>query len=412
MKKIFFTFYFIASQVYAAPVLEILPSSASPIALALHGHTYLTYTVKNKTPIPINRITIDPNHQISLDVETNVDSKLCDEIILKPGATCSFTIKIQAIDTPAQFKLMPKVCAFNNKLCAVPTTGQQVNVSISEKLSSTAMPRPYAGSYYPIYNSGTGQWLPPDQPPFPPFNEVSTLLVAFAHAYPQGNGAVFSYETGQPEEPARLALLTKIARSNNPHIRILISLGWDKNDWTYINSDYVNHANIFVPSVINFIRSTQLDGMDIDDESIGEGSGTISQAHFDGVIANLRNALNYAALKDGKPYYLTITPAGNNQGGGIEGTQVDAQNVNSFDLINIQTYFGSDFSERFYQALLALGYPSSQIANGVNSEADCNTSYPPYVGFAGLFNWNMTADSICGAYNNTKHIADLVHYPN
>lgn len=173
----------------------------------------------------------------------------------------------------------------------------------------------------------------------PPFSKVSALFVAFAHTYPYQNGALFTYEAGQPSEPSRLALLVKTARAANPNVKIIISLGWGKNDWSYINNDYIHHANIFVPSVIQFIRTNQLDGLDIDDESIGSSTGSISQEHFDGVIANLRNALNIASLQDKKPYYLTITPAGNNtEPGSIVGTQISKLNSKSFDLINIQSY--------------------------------------------------------------------------
>ena len=104
----------------------------------------------------------------------------------------------------------------------------------------------------------------------------------------------------------RLALLSQIARSVNPDIKIIISLGWGKNDWDYINQDYINRANLFVPSVIQFIRSNKLDGIDIDNEEIGGTSGSISQTNFDGVIANLRNALNYASLLSHILHFLTI----------------------------------------------------------------------------------------------------------
>lgn len=192
----------------------------------------------------------------------------------------------------------------------------------------------------------------------------------------------------------------------------MISLGWGKDDWTFINNDYVNHANIFVPSVIQFIRANNLDGLDIDDESIGDDSGSISQVNFDGVIANLRNALNNASIQDGRSYYLTITPAGNNEEpGGIEGTQVDSINARSFDLINIQSYFSTQWSTDFFNGLMAIGYPKKQIANGIDVEkTHCNPIFPPYIGLAGMFNWDMTGDSICSNYANTKTLADMVGY--
>jgi|GEM_PF-6088573 len=179
-------------------------------------------------------------------------------------------------------------------------------------------PTPYAGTFYPIYNSGVGQWLPPTEST--PFDKVSAIFAAFAHAYPKNNGAILDFEAGQPNEPANLALLVNAAKKKNPRIKVLISLGWDKNDWTYISNDYKNNANLFVPSVVAFIRNNNLDGFDIDDENIGGTTGNITQQDFDAVIFNLRQALDQAAAQDNKTYYLTISPAGDNQPGGIEGT--------------------------------------------------------------------------------------------
>jgi GH18 family chitinase len=266
-------------------------------------------------------------------------------------------------------------------------------------MSRAAFPTPYAGTYYPIYNSGVNQYIPPT--PDMPFNKVSAIFVAFAHAYPIGgtSAAELLLEEGQPEEPIRLSGLTSVAREVNPGIKILISLGWGKNDWTYISADYTSRANQFPASVVAFIRQYQLDGFDIDDESINGESGSISQPDFDAVIQNLRSALDSASAADGKPYYLTITPAGGS-------TQVDSVNMGCFDLINVQCYGGSlpnDFT--------GLGYPLAQIAWGINTEG-CTPDYPSnsqYQGLAGIFNWTMSADSACN-YKYTQQIASDVGY--
>ncbi|MDP3561304.1 MAG: glycoside hydrolase family 18 protein [Legionellaceae bacterium] len=423
MKKhvIFFTVYcpfaLFVSVAQAAAIIDIIPSSASPIVLSPSGFTYLTYTAKNKTSKALSGITIEPNYGASnVPLKIFLNNNQCGGITLVAGGTCSFIVSIQGLNQFANLTLMPRICGYNGAICSTPVLSDRVSVLATNALPNNTFPTPYAGTYYPIYNSGTGQWLPPDQAPIPPFTEVSAIFVAFAHTYPQGNGAIFTYEEGQPSEPERLTLLSQSARAANPNVKILISLGWGKYDWTYINTDYVNHANIFVPSVVQFIRNNRLDGLDIDDEGIGDddpgGSGTISQANFNGVIANLRNALNTASLQDGKPYYLTITPAGNNQDGGLVGTQVDSQNASSFNLINIQSYYNGDpdFGEDFFNALIAIGYPQGQISNGIDTQPSCTPDYPPYLGLAGMFNWNMTADSVCGDYDNTETIANLVGY--
>ncbi|KTD58177.1 glycosyl hydrolase family 18 [Legionella sainthelensi] len=396
----------------AASIVEITPSSSSPIVMSQTGFTYITYTAKNNTSKILNGLSIDPNYGTKANaLKVTLNNNTCTT--LAAGATCSFIVSLQGINQSTEFTLMPRICAYHGAVCSVPVLNNRIKVTATKTLPGSQFPLPYAGTYYPIYNSGTGQWLPPNQDPIPPFNRVSAIFVAFAHTYAQQNGAVLTYEQGQPDEPARLALLVQSARAGNPNIKILISLGWGKNDWTYINNDFVNRANIFVPSVIQFIRSNHLDGLDIDDESIGESSGSIPQANFDGVIANLRNALNHASLQDGKPYYLTITPAGNNEEpGGLVATQIDTLNAQSFDLINIQSYFGDgDWGDYFFDALVAIGYPKQQIANGIDTqETNCDPDYPPYIGLAGIFNWNMTKDSTCSNYANTITIANMVGY--
>jgi chitinase len=264
-----------------------------------------------------------------------------------------------------------------------------------------AIPTPYAGAYYPIYNSGVGQYLPPTQQM--PFDLVSTLLVAFAHAYPVGStkAAELRLEEGQPDEPTRLPLLIGIARRVNPGIKILISLGWGQNDWTYISDDIVSKTNNFPASVVAFVRQFGLDGFDIDDESIDGSSGTITQEDFDQVVRNLRAALDAASAEDGKPYFLSITPA---DGSG----QVDTANRGCFDLINAQNYGATDPSY-----FTALGYPRNQIAWGVDV-SNCAPAMPSSAdlkGLAGIFQWNMTGDSACSNFEFTKAIAEAVHYP-
>lgn len=270
----------------------------------------------------------------------------------------------------------------------------------------------YAGTYYPIYNSGAGQWIEPTESM--PFDKVSMIFAAFAHAYPQGNGAVLAYEENQPQEPVRLPQLEQVALQKNAQIKILISLGWGKNDWGYIATDYANNANLFVPSVIQFIRDSGVDGLDIDDEDIGvEGeTGNITQPAFDGVIANLRQALDTASSEDNKQYLLTITPAGNNDDtGGLVDTQVDAQNAPMFDLINIQSYFDQKWGKVFLHALKSIDYPPHQIGTGIDTEkSKCAPTFPPYHGLAGLFDWTMSFDSTCDDFKFTKEIARRVGY--
>lgn len=263
---------------------------------------------------------------------------------------------------------------------------------------SNAFPTPYAGSYYPIYNSGTNQYIPPTASM--PFNKISSLFVAFAHAYQIGStsGAQLLLETDQPDEPARLSNLVQVARAANPGIKILISLGWGKDDWTYISNDYTSGQNQFASSVVKLVQQYGLDGFDIDDESIGGSSGNITQENFNAVVQNIRTALNAAGTAD-KPLYFTITPA-------FGTAQVTEDNMACFDLVNCQCYGGTVPSE-----IIGLGYPANQVAWGIDSEGGTASMPTPqqYQGLAGIFNWTMSADSNYD-FKYTNQIATAVGY--
>ncbi|HEY0020114.1 MAG TPA: glycosyl hydrolase family 18 protein [Longimicrobium sp.] len=265
-------------------------------------------------------------------------------------------------------------------------------------MSRAPFPTPFAGTYYPLYNSGPKQYIQPTLNM--PFDKVSALFVAFAHAYASGpTSATLQLEQGQPDEPARLGLLVQVARHRNPGIKILISLGWGHDDWTYIAADYASGSNQFPRTVVALIRRYELDGFDIDDESINGSSGKITQDQFNGVVWNLRNALDAASAADGKPYFLTITPAGG-------AAEVTGDNMGAFDLINAQCY-GWSYPDDFTK----LGYPRGQVAWGINTEDD-PPAYPSqaqYQGLAGIFNWTMSADSVRN-YQYTLQIARDVGY--
>lgn len=282
-----------------------------------------------------------------------------------------------------------------------------------------SFPTAYAGSYYPIYNSGVNQYIVPNST-FP-FDQISTLLVAFAHAYPMGKNQYYqdqaglALEVGQPDEPFRLQNLVQVAKQVNPEIKILISLGWGHNDWTYISQDY-NGANIFPQTIVDLIRTYKLDGFDIDDESIGGSSGSISQDDFTGVVQNIKKTLTNAGNTDGKYYYFTITPAGTsfdrNQGVNTPRAYITNDNILCFDIINTQNYGGSSYAD-------FKNFPNADPKNfayGINTEG-CSPAFPDSSetdSLAGMFNWTMSADSVCTTggdpFEFTKKIAAQVGY--
>lgn len=271
-----------------------------------------------------------------------------------------------------------------------------------------AIPTPYAGSYYPIYNSGLNQYIPPTNSM--PFKQISALFLAFAHAYPVGtNGAhsALQLEQGQPDEPQRVPLVVNTARSVNPGILSFISLGWGHDDWTYISNDYNAFLKgqglfNFPGSVVSLIRQYQLDGFDIDDESLNESSGNISQGDFTAVCLAIKAALVLAGKEDGKTYYFSITPAGS-----PESALITDDNIILFDLINTQNYGGSNYAQYadFKHANKA------HFAYGVDSEGGQEEvlTKDMVAGMAGAFNWTLSADSNYN-YQCTANIASVTGY--
>jgi hypothetical protein len=256
--------------------------------------------------------------------------------------------------------------------------------------SISPFPTPYAGSYYPIF----GTWTEPNEQTR--FDLVSTLLIAFAHAYAVGakpdgtTGATLQLEKGQPDQEKRLLKLVSVARTVNPKIRILLSLGWNLNDWTYISGDCTLAQPMFPPSVVALVNKYGLDGFDIDDENIGPGgtSGNISPANFALVASRIRTLLR-------ENQYQSITPANN----GPPYMPITPQNMNSFNLINCQNYGGYDASQ------IPAGY-TGLVAYGLLA----GNTYTNKPGYKGAFDWALPDDAKKG-YPTTKSIAAAVGYP-
>jgi chitinase len=245
-----------------------------------------------------------------------------------------------------------------------------------------------------------------------PFDKVSALFVAFAHAYPVNQdpsyGATLKLQTNQHDQAARVKKIMDVARQANPSIKIIISLGWGMNDWTYINADINGIYSQFPQNVTKFVKDNKFDGFDIDDESIGddpshcqESSGCITPKNFDLVISALRRLFDEVSTKDRRPYYLTITPA-------FGTAHVTKDNISNFDLVNCQCYGGTTPSN-----FDGFGYPTKQISWGIDTE-DESVDYPTkddYQGLAGIFNWTLPVDGKMHDFEYTKKIAHDVGYP-
>jgi GH18 family chitinase len=136
--------------------------------------------------------------------------------------------------------------------------------------------------------------------------------------------------------------LNNVLREEHPHIKTLISVG----GWTWSGrfSDVALTASsraLFAESCVEFIRSYNFDGVDIDWEYPVEGGlSSNTKRPEDGVnytllLEELRRQLDIAAEEDGRPYLLTIaSPAGWDK---IRHLEIDRLSE-ILDFINVMTY--------------------------------------------------------------------------
>ena len=136
--------------------------------------------------------------------------------------------------------------------------------------------------------------------------------------------------------------LNNVLRAEHPHIQTLISVG----GWTWSGrfSDVAlteSSRSLFAESCVEFIRSYNFDGVDIDWEYPVEGGlSSNTKRPEDGVnytllLEELRRQLDIAAEEDGRPYLLTIaSPAGWDK---IRHLEIDRLSE-ILDFINVMTY--------------------------------------------------------------------------
>lgn len=131
-------------------------------------------------------------------------------------------------------------------------------------------------------------------------------------------------------------------RDENPHLKIMVSVGgwsWSKNFSNMAKDEVTRLA--FANSVVKFLRTYELDGVDIDWEYPVEGGeltnsrGPEDTENFTLLVKTVREALDAAGAEDGKYYLQTIASA---QGDNFVVNADLANSVNYLDFINIMTY--------------------------------------------------------------------------
>ena len=206
-----------------------------------------------------------------------------------------------------------------------------------------------------------------------------------------GNG--FTIELGPKTHPGNISnqeymsLVIQDAKRINPNIKILVTLGYAKDEFSQIfgpdQSQWQAEATAYAKNVVTYLEYYNLDGFDIDWEGQFSYATTLQQNTY------LLNALRSEMDAVNKDLLLTMCPQylGNLNG--------DIVNPN-VDLISLQLYGGASAS-----AWTSVGVKQELLAYGAKFEVDGNQPYQTaqdaYNGFvsgnyAGVTQWRLNSN--------------------
>ena len=112
----------------STPIMTIVPSITQTY-VSPNGITSVTFTVTNNTHKVINKITIDTAYATTgLAANIKLQNNQC--ISLAPGASCHFGVLISGKNQPLNFKISPRVCAYDGAVCSQPLCNNDLIVHI------------------------------------------------------------------------------------------------------------------------------------------------------------------------------------------------------------------------------------------------------------------------------------------
>lgn len=213
--------------------------------------------------------------------------------------------------------------------------------------------------------------------------------INFAFAQIDGNGRI---AFNQPESAAALKTLLAL-KSQNPRLKILLSVGGWGADGFSDAALTVDSRGTFARSAVELLRAHDLDGIDLDWEYPGQGVAGIKhriedRTNFTLLLKMMREQLNAASDADGLSgsdrYLLTIASADREYFDHVEmakiHTYLDWLNVMSYDFFNSLTpttghhagLFASAFAapgdrnaDSSIRQHIAAGVPRSRLVLGV-----------------------------------------------
>lgn len=234
---------------------------------------------------------------------------------------------------------------------------------------------------------------------------------------PVGDGSSYTIEIGASAHPQGLTnqdymnYVIRDARKNNPNIKIAVTLNWGdgnllSNIFPAPNNPDQQSADNFAANLMDYLKSFDLDGFDIDWESPISDQTTQDQFKL------LINAIG-AQFKQqtDRHYYLTLSPA--------EVGNLDAESVNNnMDFVTLQLYSGFTTPSEFTQA----GIQKSLLAYGAKFEADgpsgptgqghqtAKNAYAEYTkgGYSVITNWRLNSENYEFEQAQQKELYQLV----
>lgn len=111
---------------FAVAVLSVIPSITST-TLRSDSETSILYTVTNNTNQTLTNLTIAPGYRSNAVNLSDINNTCTTN--LAAGASCTFKEFIPGSNQPNTFYIRPRVCAYNNAVCAQPPPADNVTVT-------------------------------------------------------------------------------------------------------------------------------------------------------------------------------------------------------------------------------------------------------------------------------------------